>query len=436
MELRSERPDSLQRLILLAAVILLAILSIAMAIQGYGRVAKKLRTHSDATVNDLARWTLLVPELLHQHADYVDDGFPYPPIVLAIFAPLTWVSQPAAQAVWVCAKFALILWIFVLLRRIVHDAGGRLDPAALALALFIWLWAIIGDLQEGQTNLVMLLPLLLGLRLIQARRRPTDLAGGLLIALAVSIKVTPLIFVVYLVLQRRWLALAAAAVGLLMWLLLVPGLLFGWQQNLTWLGQWAQIMIFPYVRHGEIHYYSGQSLASFFARIFQHVPAFTAHDTTGGGPRYVNLLALPDQAVRWITRAVLLVVAAAGAWWMRRPLESFRGPRFVLQIGCVAAFMLWASERTWIHHYVTLILPLIALAMTLAVPGLPPRAQRLGFAALLFAAVAMLLTSDLARIFGRNGGDYVRAVGLPLLASVGIVAAALYAGRAPRHPSP
>lgn len=420
--------EGLRRVLLVVAMAVLLVMTAAIGVQGYARMSKKLRTHSEATVNDLGRWTVLVPAFLHQHADYVDDGFPYPPVVLAVFAPLTLVSQPAAQLVWALCKFGLVVWIFVLVQRIVRDAGGRLDPLPLGLLLLVWLWPIVGDVQEGQTNLVMLLPLVMGLRFLQAGRTRADVAAGLLLALAASIKVTPVIFLVYVVLQRRWLVAGTFLAGMVLWLLLAPALLFGWTQNLTWLGQWARIMILPYVQHGEIHYYTGQSLASFMARTLQHVPAFTVKDGSAEPGRFVNVVDLPAGVVRGLTRGVLLAVLAAGAWWMRRPLETFRTPRFVVQIGCVAAFMLWASERTWIHHYVTLVLPLAALGMGLS-GAVGPKVARWGRGALVFAAAAMLLTSDVARVFGPRGGDYVRALGVPLLASVLVVAAGVWAER-------
>lgn len=424
-----------QSLILAVAFALLLVLASVTAVQSDKRVANNLRTHSPATVNDLARWTELLPHMLHDHAAYDGDAFPYPPITLALMAPVTWVPQPAAQVLWALCKIPLIVLIFWLVTRIVRAAAGPdhpIHPLALALVLFAWLWPIVGDFQQGQTNLLMLLPLVAGLRLLQRPTAPAQLAAGLLIALAVSIKVTPLIFLPYVVLQRRWIALASALAGLLLWLLLVPAALFGWNQNLTWLSQWTHIMILPYVQHAQIQYSTGQSLPSFLARLLQHIPAYQTPGTLPADPKvdhFINLLDLPAATVHMLTRCLLLAAALAGAFWMRKPLATFRSPTYLLHLAALACFMLWASERTWIHHYVTLLIPLMTLAWIVSQPRLSPRARTLGYAALTLTALTLLFTSDAAHLFGHNAGDTIRAAGLPLLASILLLIATLSLGR-------
>jgi hypothetical protein len=89
---------------------------------------------------------------------------------------------------------------------------------------------------------------------------------------------------------------------------------------------------------------------------------------------------------------LMLAVGLAGLWWTRHPLATFRSRRYVFEIAAVAAFMLWFSERTWVHHYISFILTLMAAGMVLSglatvgphkvpgplVPGLLRRHDRLG----------------------------------------------------------
>ena len=109
---------------------------------------------------------------------------------------------------------------------------------------------------------------------------------------------------------------------------------------------------------------------------------------------------------------------AAGLWWSRRPLESLRSPRYVIEIGMVAAFMLWFSERTWVHHYVSFILTLTAAGTILSDPARseaeqwPLRTALIAFAALSFFA------SDVSKVFGPDGVDWAKAVGVYLWPSV------------------
>jgi alpha-1,2-mannosyltransferase len=292
----------------------------------------------------------------------------------------------------------------------------------------------MGDIQEGQTNLVMLCPLTVGLWLAQAGRPRGGDGGkewvaGILIALAAAIKVTPIVFLAYFLLTRRWRVVGGIVLGLGLWLVLVPGLLFGFGQNLHWLESWARVMIFPYVAQGHVEYFSGQSVASFVSRLLRHVPAFENH---AGAAVFVNVVDWSAGVVKWIIRGLLLGAGLAGAGWIlarRRRREHGRAGgdagtlaarAYLVEIGAVAAFMLWASERTWVPHYVSLVLTLAAVACV-AAGGSTNTRQRLAWVALSVAAVALMLTSDLNKAFGPDAFDYFKTFGICLGPSVLLV---------------
>ena len=112
-----------------------------------------------------------------------------------------------------------------------------------------------------------------------------------------------------------------------------------------------------------------QSFGSFALRLFSAVPVFeTTQDGVARG-HYMNLFAFSTAAVFQIVRGVMIAVAVCGLVWTRRRLETLRSPRYLLEIGAVAAFMLWFSERTWVHHYVSFILTLCAAAAIAQRPG-------------------------------------------------------------------
>ena len=55
---------------------------------------------------------------------------------------------------------------------------------------------------------------------------------------------------------------------------------------------------------------------------------------------YINVLALDERTVQRMVRVTLAVTGLAGLWWMRRPLNTLKSRRYVIEVGCVAAFML------------------------------------------------------------------------------------------------
>jgi hypothetical protein len=398
------------------------VLSVLLAAQLYVRTVRQERMGVSGAggggLNDLDRWLTLVPTLVEGHADYVDDAFATPPVTLLVVYPLTRLPAAWAQVAWLAVKPLLAAAIFSLCLGLARRAGATLGGPTRALVLAAWVWPLVGDAQAGQLNLVMLLALVGGLRVAQAGTGCGDRLAGLLLALAMSIKVTPLAFLPYVLLKRRWQIAAFTVVGLAVWLLVVPSLVFGWAQNWRWLGQWSRIMIVPYVVHGQVAYGTGQSLAAVLTRLLRAEPAFVTWE--GGVPvsHYLNILTLPAPVIGVIIRALVVLLAVVGATWVRRPLATLACRRYLIEAGGVALFMLWASERTWVSHYVTVVLALVAVGTVADDAAEPDAVRRRARWALAAAMVSLAVTSDVAKVLGPSGAQYVRALGIPFWGSV------------------
>ena len=121
----------------------------------------------------------------------------------------------------------------------------------------------------------------------------------------------------------------------------------------------------------------------------------------------------------------MIGVAAAGLVWTRRRLPTLRSPRYLVEIGAVAAFMLWFSERTWVHHYVSFILTLCAAGALLSDPTQPESTRRATRVALIVFAAMTLFASEAGRIFGVDGIDWAKGAGVFLWPSVLVTIAAI-----------
>lgn len=399
-------------------LVIAALVTLGVAIQQHYRVTLKLQDPLGGHINDFDRWMLMTPAFVHDRADYVNDLLPTPPLSLLALAPFTSLSRPAAQFAWVLVKLPLAGLVFAFALAIVRRSGARLTVPATLLVLAGWWLPVILDMQEGQVNFLVLLPLVAGLYVAQDERPRTDAVAGFLIGLAIAVKVTPAIFAAYFLWKRRWVVAASAIVSLAIWSLAVPAAVFGWDQNLRWLEQWAQIMIVPYVARGTVVYAMSQSFGSFALRLFSAVPVFetNAHGVVEG--HYMNLFGLGTPAVFLIVRGVMIAVAVAGLVWTRRRLDTLRSPRYLVEIGAVAAFMLWFSERTWVHHYVSFLLTLCAAGAVLSDPAQPERARRFVRWALIVFSFATFFASEAGRLLGPDGVDWAKGVGVFLWPSL------------------
>ncbi len=399
-------------------LVIAALVTLAVAVQQHYRVTLKLQDPRGGHINDFDRWMIMAPRFLHDRVDYVNDRFPTPPLSLMVLAPFTALSRPAAQFAWVCLKLPLACLVLMLSAGIVSRSGARLTPSAMALIVACWWLPVILDMQEGQMNFLALLPLVAALYVAQQEAPASDVLAGSLIGLAMAVKVTPAIFAVYFLWKRRWVVALSAVLSVAVWSLVEPAIVFGWDQNARWLEQWVRIMIVPYVTEGKVVYAMSQSFGSFALRLFSAVPVFEAnrHGVVEG--HYMNVFRLSPVTVYQLVRAVMIAVALAGLVWTRHRLPTLRCQRYLLEIGAVAAFMLWFSERTWVHHYVSFVLTLSAAGAIVSDPAQPERTRRLVRGALMVFSVSTVFASEAGRLLGPDGVDWAKGVGVFLWPSV------------------
>ena len=382
------------------------------------------RTFGETWFNDFDRWMLMTPAFVHG-GGYVDDLLPTPPISLLVLAPFSKLPRSVAQFVWVCLKLPMACLVFLLATAIVARSGTRLNATALMLIVACWWLPVIVDMQEGQVNFLALLPLIAGLYVAQRETVAGDLSAGWLIGLGAAVKVTPVVFIAYFLWKRRWRVALSGVVSLVACSVLLPALFFGWDQTIRWLGQWMNIMIFPYAVGGKVVYATTQSVGSFALRLLTPQAAFEIHRDDVFRYGYMNLAALSGDVVHKMVRVAMAAVAIGGLVWTWRPLPTLRSQRYVLEIGAVAAFMLWFSERTWVHHYISFILTLSAAGMVLSDPAVSEPRRRLMKRLLIFFAIAAACASDLGRLFGAHGVEWAKAFGVFLWPSVLLTLATL-----------
>ena len=247
--------------------------------------------------------------------------FTYPPVAGLLALPLALMPFGMAGWVWTLAQVAATAGI-------VWYAGWRLlarvplawRPLALAglTAPMIWLHPVSDGIRFGQVNAFLVLLCLMDLR----RPRPglvRRIPPGVLVGIAMAIKLTPGVFVVHYLLCRRWKEAAtaiatAAACTLGAWLVL-PQASFAF---------WGGALQDP-ARLGPNAGTANQAIRGVLLRI---------------GPSGSVGTAL------WLVLA--LAVGGFGFWLARR---FFRAGDSVAEVGTVGLIACLVSPVAWVHHY-------------------------------------------------------------------------------------
>jgi hypothetical protein len=341
--------------------------------------------------------------------------FPNPPILPITLGPLMALPPVAGAMIWFAIKVLLATIAVVLCLRIVKSPEGDFPPFFQSLILLLSLRPILGDLHHGNINLLILF---LIVTTFEAWRRGHDLLAGLLLGLAISYKVTPALLLVYFAYKRSWKTVGSTLLGLVLFLLVVPSLIVGTGFNLECLQTWVQRMLTPFLVDGNASPQEiNQSMVGVLTRLLTEIPP--------GTNRYdlhldVNLVSWPPQLVSYLVKFFSLGLIGLLAFFCRTDPKDRRDPRFLGEISLVVLTMLFISERSWKHHFVTLLLPYTFLVRELFFGPRTHRSRYTIMAALGLSFVFMATTStELGGLFaGGKGHEFAQGYGMFLWAAV------------------
>jgi hypothetical protein len=363
-------------------------------------------------------------------------NYPNPPIMAIVLFPLAKLPPLWAALTWYYLKAGLTLlalrWVF----QIVAETEIPFPPWARGLTVMLSLRPIMSDLQHGNVNLFILF-LVIGALVAFVRRR--DVLAGVVLALAIACKVTPALFVPYLIWKRAWRALAGCALGmtLFLWPGFLPALVLGHEENHKQLTSWYKEMVHPFLVEGKVtSEHNNQSLPGLVARLATHSPSFSTYVNDQYTPtHYDNWLDLDPAAASWIVKGCMAVFGLLILWSCRTIAATRQGWRASAEFSLILLGMLLFSERTWKHHCVTLALPFAVLCYYLACcqPSRPLAGYLVGTLAivtLLMAATSTLQGDEVGKhsplydVFAKQAqvyGAYVFAYGFLAAALVVIL---------------
>ncbi len=260
--------------------------------------------------------------------------FTYPPFAALLFAPWqrTFTSVGLVQAVWTMGNLVALIGVLVLSVRLVKPSLDRMATWRLALALCLpalLLNPVLITIGFGQVNLFVTFLVmwdLLSERHVGKRQLPLGMATGL----AAAVKLTPLLFVPYLLITRRW----RGAVTCLLTFVVCELVTFAISPASS-KAYWTRAVFKP-GRAGDLSIVDNQNLWGVLDRFTHGV--------------------LPDS----LMLPLLLVTAAAGLWLAA---QAHRRSSPFLGVLICAVTCLIVSPISWVHHMVWVVPAILWLAL-------------------------------------------------------------------------
>ena len=392
------------------------------------------------------RWRRQVRELVQGEDVYQKYIYPNAPLMGLVLYPLAELPRVTLGKItfdigaltWFALKVGMAVLSVWWTIHLVQQPGRSFPLLGQALLVLLCLRPIVGDLSHGNVNLLILFLVVGALYAFRQRR---DFSAGLILALAITCKVTPALFVPYLVWKRAWRALAGCAVGLVLFFALIPGTVLGFAHTAQITRSWVDKMILPFTVHGEVTTeHHNQSLVGLLYRLGTKSPSFFDEDEQPVA--YHNLVELAPETVRFVVKLLGVGFLALLFWSSRASLEPRAQTRLAAEYALVVLGMLLFSERTWKHHCVTLVLPMGVLCYVLTAWPLP-RGWRAGLLAALLGSTLLMSTSStsltaglglgkhaakLAQVYGSYVWAELLLLGTTLLVMRGVLAVEAAAG--------
>jgi alpha-1,2-mannosyltransferase len=269
---------------------------------------------------------------------HLDLPFTYPPLAAIVFCPLAWLGMPAASvAITLITLALLVVSTMIVLTRLDVWNTARLVPGpawlrrwwlavVISAAAAIWLEPVVSTFAFGQINVV-----LMTLVIADCVPRRTPWPRGLLLGLGIALKLTPAVFLLYLLLRRDRRATLTSIASFVAATL--AGFVLAWRDSWEYWGD----TVHNTDRIGAASLNTNQNIAGALARL-------------GLGDH--------ERFLPWV--AACLLVLALTIWAMRRVL---RAGETTLAVICNALFGLVVSPVSWSHHWVWMLPAVLVTAV-------------------------------------------------------------------------
>lgn len=424
--------------------------------------AKAVKFHKGA----IGRWRYAVQQFWHGRNIYVAPGsgeavggdesgqatfapvvlHPNMPIVVLLLTPFAYMPVWLMALTFSLLKLAVLAPAVLAAERLAGDAGRPIPLWVAPVALLCGLGYFIADVQHGNTNIFVAAAVVGHLWLFRTGR---NWSAGVMLALAVCLKMVPALFLLYWLYQRQWRVVGGLLAGLALFGVAIPAGVLGPERFLELTGTWWTSLIGPGLVGGSW----------FPDQINQSLPGMVARFFIGDGNQFGNYLWNPDdqlvatehawitlvalgpEGAKWLLRILqvtLVLVSARAIGWRLLPRDDARRG---LHYSIVCALMLLLNQRSWDHHAGYLIVSYMALVYAIF-RGQAPRGLRMTAGILVFATLGaqLLLSVDLVKLVAgqQSGADnVVAAYGKTFWHFLAIwLASVLLAGAMKKSPQP
>ena len=297
---------------------------------------------------EIGGWFLSGQNLYSSAASY-----PYMPTGAMYFSLLALLDRSIGLALRYTAAIICLWMTCVLFHRMIKDRFKELAQANLILGIIAVALAgqfVLYDLDDGGPHTI-LMGMLVGA--VYAVWKGREKFAAIWFGLAIALKVTPGLFLLFFLWKRQWRLALYTAVATACWIIL-PIVWMGpaswWEHQRTWTEVAAGSAVgyktsFAHVNEDNIRNSSIQP-----ALMRYLITLSPDHPLRQNDPGYVAILDLPPTLARSLVISAILMLVIGFSWHTRRPYKGPGDQDWARECSGLLILMLFLSPLTWIQH--------------------------------------------------------------------------------------
>jgi len=340
----------------------------------------------------------------------------YPPFFLVALTPLWSLPYTLAAYVWYLLSVLEIMGCVLIVARVFPSLRESWKLSAV-VALGVMQYFVM-VLHYGNAHLLATFLLFASLYYILQQK---DLAAGALMALAITIKLTPVLLLPYFVLKRRWTLVVSVCVFLVAFNI-APSIYFGFRGNSEVLRSWYGHV----VASQDFHEDNGPINLALKGQLRRSLSMVDYSQRVDGDTQYPSVQFASfarEQVVRaWLVLAVGIfagVLVLIG--WRQRLAQPEEAARLSLELALMICLTLLAAPLTSKIYFIELLWPVACLASFAADPT--SRSRSVAMRILVVVAVA---NSVLPLLPGRSVQRLLLVLGVDFYLNCLVMAGLIY----------
>ncbi len=270
----------------------------------------------------------------------------YPPFLAIIFVPLSLLPPFMVAVLWYF--FNILSWFLCLIVgiKMLQDGNRPMDYLAYLLPLVACARFFIHNLNYGQASIFLIFPAYCGLKLMENKK---DIIGGLIFSVSLAIKFFPVIIIPYLLLKKRFLFITGAIIGIILWYVIFPSMVVGFDKNIQYMERWIGIIKGIQSKESLDVTFSflNQSFRAALNRLFSNL-------YKNYFPYRKKLLETLEDVIHL---AILTILISAATIKIAKIGELNQGYQIALTASILYLCIPFITFSAWKHHFVYMLMP-------------------------------------------------------------------------------